>query len=151
MHSRLGGSKVAKKMHWMQLTSIHYIWAMNPFFECVTGLEIGLSNNPNNLLFFNNTTCIIHTKVHRNNGHFRRKSPKFFQFWFWNSSGPPAVADFARKIKGFFHFLSKNSTLISRENCQFFFGWKTRENVVVLDFLAVDNFDFTRKIVKNET
>ena len=26
--------------------------------------------------------------------------------------------------------------------------WKTRENVVVLDFLAVDNFDFTRKIVK---
>ena len=32
-----------------------------------------------------------------------------------------------------------------------FLGWKTRENVVVLDFLAVDNFDFkdfTRKIVK---
>ena len=28
------------------------------------------------------------------------------------------------------------------------FGWKTRENVVVLDFLAVDNFDFTRKIGK---
>ena len=27
-------------------------------------------------------------------------------------------------------------------------GEKTRENVVVLDFLAVDNFDFTRKIVK---
>ena len=46
------------------------------------------------------------------------------------------------------HFLSKNSTLISCENCQFF-GWKIRENVVVLDFLAVDNFDFTRKIVIN--
>ena len=29
-----------------------------------------------------------------------------------------------------------------------FIGWKTGENVVVLDFLAVDNFDFTRKIVK---
>ena len=29
-----------------------------------------------------------------------------------------------------------------------YLGWKTRENVVVLDFLAVDNFDFTRKIVK---
>ena len=29
-----------------------------------------------------------------------------------------------------------------------FFGWKTRENVVVLDFLAVDNFDFKRKIAK---
>ena len=27
---------------------------------------------------------------------------------------------------------------------------RTRENVVVLDFLAVDNFDFTRKIVKKE-
>ena len=29
-----------------------------------------------------------------------------------------------------------------------FSGWKTRENVVVLDCLALDNFDFTRKIVK---
>ena len=29
-----------------------------------------------------------------------------------------------------------------------FLGWKTRENVMVLDYLAVDNFDFTRKIVK---
>ena len=32
------------------------------------------------------------------------------------------------------HFLSKNSTLISRENCRFF-GWKTRENVLVLSNL----------------
>ena len=51
----------------------------------------------------------------------------------------------------FFHtvrnlpFLSKNSTSTSENN---FFGWKTHENVGVLDFLAVDNFDFTRKIVK---
>ena len=30
----------------------------------------------------------------------------------------------------------------------FCLGGKTRENVVVLDFLAVDNFDFTRKFVK---
>ena len=37
------------------------------------------------------------------------------------------------------HFLSKNSILISRENCQ--------KKFVVLDFLAVDNFDFTGKIV----
>ena len=43
---------------------------------------------------------------------------------------------------------AKNSTLISREKLLIFFGWKTRENVVVLDFLAIDNFDFTRKIVK---
>ena len=48
------------------------------------------------------------------------------------------------------HFLSKNSTLISRENCQLFWGWKTRENVVVLGFLVVDNFDFTKKIVKKK-
>ena len=27
----------------------------------------------------------------------------------------------------------------------FFWGGKTRENIVVLDFLAVDNFVFTRK------
>ena len=31
---------------------------------------------------------------------------------------------------------------------QLWFPEKTRQNVVVLDFLAVDNFDFTRKIVK---
>ena len=31
-----------------------------------------------------------------------------------------------------------------------FLGWKNRENVVRLDFLAVDNFDFTRKIVKKK-
>ena len=47
------------------------------------------------------------------------------------------------------HFLSENSTLIFQEN-SWFFGWKIRENVVVLDFLAVDNFDFTRKIVKKK-
>ena len=29
-----------------------------------------------------------------------------------------------------------------------FLGGKTRENGVVLDYLAVDIFDFTRKIVK---
>ena len=40
------------------------------------------------------------------------------------------------------------TTLISRENCRIFLGEKTCENVVVLDCLAVDNFDFTRKIVK---
>ena len=45
------------------------------------------------------------------------------------------------------HFLSKNSTLISRENCRFFLGEKDSENVVVLCFFAVYNFDFTRKIV----
>ena len=52
-----------------------------------------------------------------------------------------------KKIRNL-HFLSKNSTLISRKKMSIFFRWKTREIVVVLDFLAIDNFDFTRKIVK---
>ena len=46
-----------------------------------------------------------------------------------------------------FIFLSKNSTLISRENCRFF---ETRENVVILEFLDVEDFDFTRNIVKKK-
>ena len=41
---------------------------------------------------------------------------------------------------------SKSSFFVQKFN--FDFPRKTRENVVVLDFLAVDNFDFTRKIVK---
>ena len=47
-------------------------------------------------------------------------------------------------------FLSKNSTLINDfpRKLSIFLGWKSCENVVVLDFLAVDIFDFTRKIVK---
>ena len=45
-------------------------------------------------------------------------------------------------------FFVQKSTLISREKFSNCFGWKTRENATVLDFLAVDNFDFTRKIVK---
>ena len=49
---------------------------------------------------------------------------------------------------------SKSSFFVQKFNFDFFkklsifFGWKTRENVVILDFLAVDNFYFTRKIVK---
>ena len=31
-----------------------------------------------------------------------------------------------------------------------YWGEKTCENAAVLDFLAVDNFDFTRKIVKKK-
>ena len=46
------------------------------------------------------------------------------------------------------HFLSKKSTLISREKLSIFWGRKTREIAAVLDILAVDNFDFTRKMVK---
>ena len=46
------------------------------------------------------------------------------------------------------HFLSKNITMIfPRKIVEFveLFCVKTRENAAVLDFLAVDNFDFTRK------
>ena len=38
--------------------------------------------------------------------------------------------------------------MISQEKLSNCFGVKTRENAEVLDFLAVDNFDFTRKIAK---
>ena len=49
---------------------------------------------------------------------------------------------------------SKSSFFVQKFNFDFpkklsiFLEWKTRENVVVWNFLAVDNFDFTRKIVK---
>ena len=38
------------------------------------------------------------------------------------------------------HFLSKNSTLLPREKLSSCFGWKTRENAAVLDFVAVDTW-----------
>ena len=46
---------------------------------------------------------------------------------------------------------SKSSFFVQKVNFDFpikivdFLEWKTRENVVVFGFLAVDNFDFTRK------
>jgi len=46
------------------------------------------------------------------------------------------------------HFLSKKFNFDNPRKLSNFFGVKTRENLVVLDILAVDNFDFTRKIVK---
>ena len=45
-------------------------------------------------------------------------------------------------------FVQKFNFDFPRKIVEFFGGWKTRENVVVWGFLAVDNFDFTRKIVK---
>ena len=55
-----------------------------------------------------------------------------------------------------FAHCSKSSFFVQKFNFDFpwkivdFLGWKTRENVVGSDFLAVDNFDFTRKIVKKK-
>ena len=49
---------------------------------------------------------------------------------------------------GNLHFLSKNSTLISLEKLSELIWVKTRENAAVLDFLAVDNYDLTGKIIK---
>ena len=46
------------------------------------------------------------------------------------------------------YFLSKNSTLIFPRKIFELFWVKARQNAAILDFLAVDNFDFTRKIVK---
>ena len=48
-----------------------------------------------------------------------------------------------------FIFCPKIQFWLPEKNC-WFFGWKTRENVVVLGFLAVDDFDFTRNIVKKK-
>ena len=51
---------------------------------------------------------------------------------------------------------SKSSFFVQKFNFDFLrkivelFWVKTRENAAVLDFLAVDNFDFTRKIVKKK-
>ena len=45
-------------------------------------------------------------------------------------------------------FVQKFNFDFPRKIVDFFGGWKTREKVLILDFLAVDNFDFTRKIVK---
>ena len=69
------------------------------------------------------------------------------EFFYQDSESGKIVSSFEIHTVRNLHFLSKNSTLNSRENCRFF-GRKTRENVVALDVLAVDNFDFKRKIVK---
>ena len=45
-------------------------------------------------------------------------------------------------------FVQKFNFEFPRKLSIFSLGEKPRENVMVLDFLAVDNFDFTRKIVK---
>ena len=47
-----------------------------------------------------------------------------------------------------FIFCPKIQLWFPEKIVDFFSGWKTRENVVVLDFVAVDNFDFTRKLSK---
>ena len=46
------------------------------------------------------------------------------------------------------HFLSKKVNFDVPRKIIELFWVKTRENAAVLDFLAVDSFDFTRKIVK---
>ena len=48
-----------------------------------------------------------------------------------------------------FFFPQKFNFDFPRKNVQLFLV-KTRENAAVLDFLAIDNFDFTRKIVKKK-
>ena len=76
-----------------------------------------------------------------------------------NMRFPPGGQTFKRSLSRTFfplgpkclkitHFFSKNSTLISQKNCRFFLGEKLVKMLWFLDLLAVDNFDFTRKIVK---
>merc|ERR1711860_314139 len=47
-------------------------------------------------------------------------------------------------------FLAVDNFDFTRKIVKKKFGRKNHENVVVLDFLAVDNFDFPRKIVKKK-
>jgi len=55
-----------------------------------------------------------------------------------------------REIAAVLDFLAVDNFDFTRNIVKKKFGWKTREIVVVLDFLAVDNFYFTRKIVKKK-
>ena len=72
------------------------------------------------------------------------KSPKMLEnVYFWRKNSKT----FENTLFKIFIFCPKIQ-LWFPEKIVDFFGWKTRENVEVLDFLAVDNFDFTRKIVK---
>ena len=58
------------------------------------------------------------------------------------------------KVHFISHYCSKSLFFVQKFNFHFpgtiveLFWVKTRENAAVLDFLAADNFDFTRKIVK---
>ena len=79
---------------------------------------------------------------------FLKKGEQHLFSYVINSWQSKTISVFLHTVRNL-HFLSKSSTLISWEICRFF-EWKTCENVVGLDILAVDNFDFTRKIVKKK-
>ena len=70
--------------------------------------------------------------------------------WIKNSSRHSFTRVLVNTLFQFFIFCPKIQ-LWFPEKIVDFLGWKTRENVVVLHFLAVDNFDFTRKIVKKNS
>ena len=53
-------------------------------------------------------------------------------------------------VDGFIKFkgtLDDPEPIFTRKMVKKYFGWKTRENAMVLHYLAVDHFDFPRKIV----
>ena len=47
---------------------------------------------------------------------------------------------------GIWDFLAIDNFDFTRKNCQKIFGWKSRENVEDLHFLVDDNFDIPRKL-----
>ena len=63
---------------------------------------------------------------------------------------PEKIVDFLGENVVILDFLAVDNFDLTRKIVKKNLGWKTREIVVVLDFLAVDNFDFTRKIVKKK-
>ena len=69
------------------------------------------------------------------------------QFWFPEKNCRIVLGENSWKCCGFGLF-SCWQLWFHEKNCQKYFGWKSRENAAVLDLFVVDNFDFTRKIVK---
>ena len=69
-----------------------------------------------------------------------------------------STSEVVEMFQNWYHFshCSKSSFLVQKFNFYFprkiveLFWVKIRENAAVWDFLAVDNFDFTRKIVKKK-
>ena len=65
----------------------------------------------------------------------------------WQIRIPDSLLNIKGNLKNSWTFVQKINFDFPRKVVELFWV-KTRENAAVLDFLAVDNFDFTRKIVK---
>ena len=99
---------------------------------------LGKQSEPKQIMLFwreNSKFCTILVNQNKSCGFWREISNLTFFFIYFEGSEPCDT-----------HF-SKSSFFVQKFN---FFGWKTCENVVILDLLAVESFDFTRKIVQKK-